>query len=137
MATASPHPSPPDVYLAEGQDVDGTTVRQPDCEDGCPLNNLGTVVLYGMSWRTWNDTRAEGSGTATIQSCDEICSGLPQYQVKVRVTLTRPVRDCAAGQAFWTRATFGYPDGLGAAPAPPEPWNFSGVAAAAHASCHR
>lgn len=127
----------PAVYLAEGQDVDGTTVQRPDCATGCPLNNLGTVVLYDMSWRVWNDTTAVGSGTETIQTCGSVCSGMPQYRVTVTVTLTRPVKDCAARQSLWTRASFFYPNGVGDAPEPANPWDFTGVSAAAHASCHR
>lgn len=126
---------PPDTYLAEGQDVAGTTAQRPYCATGCPLNDLGTVVLYDMRWRAWGTTAATGTGTETIQSCDTICSGLPQYRARVTVTLSRPVRDCAAGQAYWTRAAFGYPDGLGDAPAPPDPWDFTSLAATARSTC--
>lgn len=140
-SAASAHPratpaDPPDTYLAEGQDVYGTTAQRPSCSSGCPLNSLGTVVLYDMTWRAWNGRAATGAGTETIQSCETICSGMPQYQAKVTVTLSHPVEDCAAGQAYWTRAVFGYPDGLGDAPAPPDPWTFTAVAAAASATCH-
>lgn len=128
--------TPPDTYLAEGADVTGTTAQRPSCSTGCPLNDLGTVVLYDMTWRMWDKTAASGTGTETIQSCDSICSGLPQYQARVRVTFSRPVQDCAASQAYWTRAVFSYPDGLGDAPAPPDPWNFTTLAAAARSTCH-
>jgi hypothetical protein len=127
---------PPDTYLAEGQDVSGTTAQRPSCAAGCPLNDLGTVVLYNMRWRVWDSSAATGTGTETIQSCDDICSGLPQYQAKVTVTFSRPVEDCAVGQAYWTRAVFGYPQGLGDAPAPPDPWDFTTLAASARSTCH-
>ena len=111
-------------------------MRRPACAAGCPLNSLGTVVLYDMTWRSWSGAAATGSGTETIQSCAAICSGMPQYRARVAVTLSRPVRDCAAGQAYWTRAVFRYPDGLGAAPPPPDPWNFTGLEDQARRSCH-
>jgi hypothetical protein len=124
------------VYLADGEDLTGTTQVRPECTGGCPLNSLGTIVLYRMTWHAWTGEAATGTGTETIQSCASVCSGLPQYQVKVVVTLSRPVRDCATGLAVWTRASFRYPDGLRGAPAPPEPWDFTGLAAAARAGCH-
>jgi hypothetical protein len=136
--TGHPRATPtaaPDTYLAEGQDVTGTTAQRPSCATGCPLNDLGTVVLYDMRWRVWDARAATGTGTETIQSCDTICSGLPQYRAKVTVTLSRPVKDCAAGQAYWTRAVFDYPDGLGDAPAPPDPWNFTALETTARSTC--
>jgi hypothetical protein len=130
-------PWQPDTYLAEGQDATGTTVQRPSCSGGCPLNALGTVVLYDMTWRTWDFTTATGTGTETIQSCGALCTGHPWYRARVRVTLTDPVRDCAARQAYWTRATFRYPDGLGGAPAPPDPWKFTALAKQARQTCQR
>jgi hypothetical protein len=126
---------PADTYLAEGQDTTGTTVQRPSCASGCPLNSLGTVVLYDMSWTQWSGSRAAGTGAATFQSCAVMCSGQPQYRTRVRITLTRPVRDCRTHQAFWTRVTLGYPDGTGSAQLPPDPWDFTALAAAARATC--
>ena len=132
-----PAPSPPPVYLAEGEVLTGSTVLRPGCAAGCPLNGLGTVVLYHMTWQEWTGQTATGTGSETIQSCAVYCSGQPQYRVPaIAVTLSRPVRDCATGLRVWTHATFRYPDGLGNAPAPPNPWDFTTLAAAARASCH-
>jgi len=130
--------APLDTYLAEGQDLASTSVQRPSCREGCPLNDLGTVVLYNMRWHTWDATTATGTGTVSIQSCGEVyCSGMPQYSAKVEVTFSEPVRDCAAGQAYWTRAVLSYPGGLGEAPAPPDPWNFTALAGQARQTCHR
>jgi hypothetical protein len=124
------------AYLAEGEDLTGTAVLRPGCADGCPLNSLGTVVLYRMTWQEWTGQSAIGSGSETIQSCAVYCSGQPQYRVPaVAVSLSRPVRDCATGLTIWTRATFRYPSGLGDAPAPPNPWDFTTLAMAARADC--
>jgi hypothetical protein len=98
---------------------------------------LGTVVLYHMTWQDWTGQAATGTGAETIQSCATYCSGQPQYRVPaIAITLSRPVRDCATGQDVWTQAAFRYPDGLGDAPAPADPWDFTALAAAARASCH-
>jgi hypothetical protein len=127
---------PLDTYLAEGQDLAGTAAQRPACGQGCPLNSLGTVVLYNMKWPTWDATKATGTGSETIQSCGAtLCSGMPQYSAKVRVTFSKPVKDCQADQAYWTRAVFSYPEGLGDAPAPPDPWNFTTLAQQARQTC--
>jgi hypothetical protein len=132
---APARPAPP-VYLAEGEVLTGTTALRPGCADGCPLNSLGTVVLYHMTWREWTGQTATGTGSETIQSCAVYCSGQPQYRVPaVVISLSRPARDCAIGLRVWTRATFRYPDGLGSAPAPPDPLDFTSLATAARASC--
>jgi oligopeptidase B len=124
---------PPDTYLTEGQDIAGTTVQRPPCTTGCPLNNLGTVVLYDMTWSQWSGVRAAGSGTVTVQECDDICSGLPQHTTRVRVTFSAPVRDCRTGQAYWTRASFRY--GASLPGSPPDPWDFTALASAARSTC--
>jgi hypothetical protein len=137
VRTATSAPPAPPVYLAEGEVLTGTTVLRPGCVAGCPLNGLGTVVLYHMTWQRWTGQTATGTGWETIQSCAVYCSGQPQYRVPaVAISLSRPVRDCAIGLSVWTRATFRYPDGLGRAPAPPDPLDLTTLAAAARASCH-
>ena len=109
---------------------------RPDCADGCPLNSLGTVVLYRTTWQEWTGQSATGTGSETIQSCAVYCSGQPQYRVPaITVTLSHPVRDCAAGLTVWTRATFRYPESLRDAPMPPDSLDFTTLATAARAGC--
>ena len=122
------------TFLAEGQDARGTIVRTPSCAAGCPLSGDGTIVLYDMTWPTWTWSKAVGRGTEAIQSCIPSCGTGPQYTVAVTVTLTSPVRDCAtpgAAMYLWTKATFGWPDGLPAAlrgpDAPYNPWRFTAL----------
>jgi hypothetical protein len=130
-------PSVSDVYLAEGQDINATTAQRPRCTDGCPLSGDGTVVVYDMSWPEWTSSRAIGTGTETIQSCLPNCAAGPQYRVRTVLTFTQPVKDCVTGHRFWTQAAFRFPHGLDGAPAPVNPWTFTGVAAEARATCHR
>jgi oligopeptidase B len=136
VPVASPRHTPArGVFLAEGQDVNGTTVQRPHCRGGCPLSGDGTIVLYNMTWRAWTKRTAIGTGTETIQSCSPSCAAGRQYRVKVVVTLTRPVRDCAMHMSFWTKARFRFPRGQHGAPVPQNPWIFSGVAAQAAQGC--
>ena len=55
-------PSGADVYLAESQDVRGTTAHAPGCQAGCPLSGDGTTVLWDMTWPTWTGSEAVGTG---------------------------------------------------------------------------
>jgi len=132
-------PSGADVYLAESQDVRGTTAHAPGCQAGCPLSGDGTTVLWDMTWPTWTGSEAVGTGTEKIDGCDPDCAAGPEYTVKVTVTFSQPARDCALGEWFWTYATFTWPDGLPPAltgdSAPTNPWDFTQVKAEATQSC--
>jgi hypothetical protein len=144
-ATSSAHPvspaSPsagaavPVVYLAEGGDPRGTALHAPSCTSGCPISGDGTTVLWDMTWPTWTAAKAVGTGTEKINDCDPSCAGGKLHAVRVTVTLTKPVLDCAAGDArrLWARASFAYPNGLPAAlsgeNAPVNPMNYEDIAA--------
>jgi hypothetical protein len=136
---AGPAPSGAEVYLAESQDVTGTTAHAPGCRAGCPLSGDGTTVLWDMTWPTWTGSEAVGTGTEKIDGCDPNCAAGPEYAVTVTVTLSHPARDCALGEWFWTYATFTWPDGLPSAltgaSAPVNPWDFTQVKAEATQSC--
>jgi hypothetical protein len=138
-STAGSVPSGADVYLAESQDVSGTTAHAPGCQAGCPLSGDGTTVLWDMTWPTWTGGQAVGTGTEKIDGCDPNCAAGPEYSVKVIVTFSQPARDCAVGEWFWTYATFTWPNGLPpaltGASAPTNPWNFTQVKAEATQSC--
>jgi hypothetical protein len=138
-AAASTGPAGANVYLAESQDAHGTTVHEPGCRTGCPLSGDGTTVLWDMTWPTWNGTEAVGTGTERIESCNPDCAAGAQYPVKVTVTFTQPVRDCADGVWFWTHASFAWPDGLPAAlhgaNGPINPWDFAQLRTQATQSC--
>ena len=109
-STAGSVPSGADVYLAESQDVRGTTAHAPGCQAGCPLSGDGTTVLWDMTWPTWTGGQAVGTGTEKIDGCDPNCAAGPEYSVAVTVTFSQPARDCALGEWFWTYATFTWPN---------------------------
>jgi len=138
-STAGSVPSGADVYLAESQDVRGTTAHAPGCQAGCPLSGDGTTVLWDMTWPTWTGGQAVGTGTEKIDGCDPNCAAGPEYAVAVTVTFSQPARDCALGKWFWTYATFTWPNGLPSAltgaSAPTNPWDFTQVKAEATQSC--
>jgi hypothetical protein len=138
-STAGSMPSAADVYLAESQDVRGTTAHAPGCQSGCPLSGDGTTVLWDMTWPTWTGGQAVGTGTEKIDGCDPNCAAGPEYSVAVTVTFSQPARDCALGKWFWTYATFTWPKGLPSAltgaSAPTNPWGFTQVKAEATQSC--
>jgi hypothetical protein len=138
-AAARATPTVAGVYFAESQDITGTTARAPGCRAGCPLSGDGTTVLWDMTWPTWTSGEAIGTGTEKIDGCDPDCSAGPEYSVRVTVTFSRPARDCALGESFWTHATFTWPDGLPpaltGAGAPANPWAFTQVKAQAAQSC--
>ncbi|HMD95634.1 MAG TPA: hypothetical protein VKG80_23620 [Trebonia sp.] len=137
--TVQAWPGGTEVYLAESQDPGGTTVREPGCAAGCPLSGDGTIVLWNMTWSRWDDAGAVGAGTEKIESCNPDCASGGQYSVRVKVTLTQPVKDCGDGVYFWTHAAFAWPAGLPAAlsggNAPINPWDWPQLRAAAKATC--
>ena len=108
-ATVQAWPGGTDVYLAESQDPRGTTVHEPGCTAGCPLSGDGTIVLWDMTWSRWDSAEAVGTGTEKIESCNPDCASGGQYSVRVKVTLTQPVKDCGDGMYFWTHAAFTWP----------------------------
>lgn len=142
-ASASPvatGPAGADVYLAESQDPNGTTVYEPGCHAGCPLSGDGTTVLWDMTWPTWNGDEAVGAGTEKIDGCNPDCAAGPEYSVAVTVTFTQPVKDCAdGGKWFWTHASFAWPQGLPTAlqgdNAPLNPWDFTQLRTEATQTC--
>jgi hypothetical protein len=141
-ASASPSVTSPagaDIYFAESQDATGTTAHAPGCTAGCPLSGDGTTVLWDMTWPTWTGSEAVGTGTEKIDACDPDCAAGPDYSVAVTVTFTRPARDCALDEWFWTHASFTWPDGLPSAltgtDAPINPWDFTQLKATATQSC--
>ncbi|HEX4398651.1 MAG TPA: hypothetical protein VH136_13520 [Trebonia sp.] len=73
-STAGSVASGADVYLAESQDVRGTTAHAPGCQSGCPLSGDGTTVLWDMTWPTWTGGQAVGTGTEKIDGCDPNCA---------------------------------------------------------------
>jgi hypothetical protein len=100
----------------------------------------GTTSLWHMTWTTWNGATAVGTGTEKIDDCQPTCAGGHGYSVKVIVTFSQPVKDCAQGAKwFWTRASFNWPNGLPPAlsggNAPTNPLDFAPVKSEAAQSC--
>lgn len=85
-----------------------------------------------MTWTTWNGATAVGTGTEEIDDCQPTCAGGHGYSVKVIVTFSQPVKDCAHGAKwFWTQASFNWPNGLPPAlsgrNAPTNPLDFAPI----------
>lgn len=133
--------SGPQVFLAEGGDVRGTTVYRPACGSGCPLSGDGTTALWNMTWTAWDSTQADGTGTEKIDDCNPNCAAGTLHAVAVRVALSRPVMVCASGQGtwYWTRVIFTWPNGLPAVfsgdNAPSNPFEYQGITAQQATSC--
>jgi hypothetical protein len=147
-ATATPvasgggtSPAAPQVFLAEGGDVRGTTVYRPACASGCPLSGDGTTALWSMTWTAWDSTQADGTGTEKIDDCNPNCAAGTLHAVAVRVALSNPVMVCASGKGtwYWTRVIFTWPNGLPAVfsgdNAPTNPFNYPDITAQQAKSC--
>jgi hypothetical protein len=136
--TAQPGPQ---VFLAEGGDVRGTTVYRPACHSGCPLSGDGTTALWNMTWTAWDATQADGTGTEKLDDCNPNCAAGTLHAVAVRVALSNPVLVCAAGKGtwYWTRVIFTWPNGLPAVfsgdNAPTNPFDYQGITAQQATSC--
>lgn len=148
-AQASPHvivtdaPNPSVAYLAQGQDLHGKMLFKPVCNGfGCALSGDSTVFLSKMTWTTWSETKAVGTGIDKIDGCNPDCAAGPVYSVATVVTLSNPVKVCSSSgvpHMVWTKASFRFPHGLPKAlsgdNAPLNPWVFSSVISAAKHSC--
>lgn len=134
---------PGNTYIAAGQSLRGTELYKPACDVKfhCILSGDSTAFLYRMHWTKWTTTSAVGTGTYLLNSCNPSCAGGKFYSVPIVVTFTNPVKACAGTSArwYWTKASFRYPHGLPAAlrgdSGPVNPWNFTGLARSAKASC--
>jgi hypothetical protein len=145
-ASASPGgaalPAAADTFIAEGQDLNGTALYEPACDNlGCPLSGDATTILYQMKWTAWSAAEAVGTGTYRVDACNPSCAAGPVYPVSVVVTFSQPVKVCSSSGArwFWSHASFRFPDGLPEAlqgqAAPQNPWTFTALVAAARQSC--
>jgi hypothetical protein len=94
-----------------------------------------------MRWSQWSTTKAVGTGIYYLNGCTPNCAKGRFYSVPIVVTFTNPVKACVNKSVrwYWTKATFRFTHGL---PAPfrvtgaiTNPFSFTGVAAAAKASC--
>ncbi len=136
-------PNPMVAYLAQGQDLNGKLLYTPACNGfGCALSGDSTTFLSKMTWKSWSDTQALGTGLDKIDGCDPNCAAGRVYSVAAVVTLSNPVKACFASgvqHRVWTKVSFKFPHGLPKAlsgnSAPQNPWVFSSLAAAAKQSC--
>ena len=141
VVTDAPNPSV--AYLAQGQDIHGKMLFKPVCNGfGCALSGDSTSFLSKMTWRTWSDTEAVGTGIDKLDGCSPNCAAGPVYSVATVVTLSNPVRVCTSSgvpHMVWTKASFRFPHGLPKAlsgdNAPLNPWVFSSLISAAKHSC--
>ena len=140
VVTGAPNPSV--AYLAQGQDLHGKMLFKPVCNGfGCALSGDSTVSLSKMTWPTWSDTEAVGTGIDKLDGCNPNCAAGPIYAVATVVTLSNPLQVCTSSgvpHMVWTKASFRFPHGLPKAlrgsNAPLNPWVFSSVSSARH-SC--
>ncbi len=135
-------PNPMVAYLAQGQDIHGKLLYMPGCGgSGCALSGDSTSFLAKMTWKSWSDTQALGTGIDKIDGCDPNCAAGPIYSVAAVVTLSNPVKVCSSSgpHRVWTKVSFKFPHGLPKAlrgdSAPQNPWVFSSLASAAKHSC--
>jgi hypothetical protein len=141
VVTDAPNPSV--AYLAQGQDIHGKMLFEPACNGfGCALSGDSTVFLAKMTWQTWSETEAVGTGIDKLDGCNPDCAAGPVYSVATMVTLSNPVKVCTSSgvpHMVWTRASFRFPHGLPKAlhgdNAPLNPWVFSSLISAAKHSC--
>ncbi len=141
VVTGAPNPSV--AYLAQGQDLHGKMLFKPACNGfGCALSGDSTSFLSKMTWQTWSDTKAVGTGIDKLDGCNPDCAAGPVYSVATVVTLSNPVKVCTSSgvpHMVWTKASFRYPHGLPKAlrgsNAPLNPWVFSSLISAAKHSC--
>jgi hypothetical protein len=140
VVTGAPNPSV--TFLAQGQDINGKLLFRPACNGfGCALSGDSTVFLSKMTWNTWSDTEAVGTGIDKIDGCNPDCASGPVYPVATVVTLSNPVKVCSSSgpRQVWTKASFRFPHGLPKAlrgdSAPQNPWVFSSLISAARQSC--
>jgi hypothetical protein len=135
-------PNPSVAYLAPGQDIHGKLLFMPTCNGfGCALSGDSTTFLSKMTWQSWSETQALGTGIDKIDGCDPNCAAGPIYSVPAVVTLSNPVKACypLGPHRVWTKVSFKFPHGLPKAlrgdSAPQNPWVFSSVITAAKQSC--
>jgi hypothetical protein len=128
--------------LAPGQDIHGKLLFMPTCNGfGCALSGDSTTFLSKMTWQSWSETQALGTGIDKIDGCDPNCAAGPIYSVPAVVTLSNPVKACYSlgPHRVWTKVSFKFPHGLPKAlrgdSAPQNPWVFSSVITAAKQSC--
>jgi hypothetical protein len=141
VVTDAPNPSV--AYLAQGQDIHGKMLFEPACNGfGCALSGDSASFLSKMTWKTWSDTEAVGTGIDKLDGCNPNCAAGPVYSVATVVTLSNPVKACTSSgvpHMVWTKASFRFPRGLPKAlsgnNAPLNPWVFSSLISAAKHSC--
>lgn len=69
--------------------------------------------LLKMTWSTWGDDEARGTGVYYWNNCDPTCAGGTTFRAKATIVLDR-VR-VQAGEPVFTRATIRYVDNTGQA----------------------
>jgi hypothetical protein len=132
------------TYIAEGQYLAGPALYKPACKVkfDCMISGDGTAALYKMHWSQWGTTKAVGTGTYLLNGCTPNCAEGKFYNVPIVVTLSKPVKACFGKSVrwYWTKASFRFTHGLPAVlradGGPVNPWNFTGLAQMAKASCH-
>jgi len=131
------------TFLAAAQSLTGGLLHKPACDGfGCALSGDSTAFLFRMTWPTWSGSVAVGIGTYKLDDCNPNCAGGHVYSVATVVTLSQPVKVCAASgitRWVWTHASFTFPKGLPKAlqgqNAPQNPWTFTSLVTAAQQTC--
>jgi hypothetical protein len=65
------------------------------------------TVVKGITWKSYGDKTAEGSGTANVNACDPNCAAGKFQQFPATVKLSNP-KDCAKDRTQFTHLELTY-----------------------------
>lgn len=77
------------------------------------------AMLTRLRWKRWRGLRAEGAGTARVNTCEPICAvGRIERHRGAHITLSNPRHGSCKGQPayFYTKASVTWPRGTGIRP---------------------
>lgn len=119
LAATSPHavadPYPTNTTYAIGKCI---TPEQPAQErpERFDYNCDGTGVMEDMTWTSWGDEGAEGTGTDTSIECKPNCAQGAKLTNPIVVHAWNPLparnTDCPLGVGFYSDLTIAYPKGV-------------------------
>src|SRR4051812_31556115 len=96
---ASPAATTATIYLAQdGGQRSGAAIRPKNAS----LTGDGTLYVNSMTWQSWTDTSALGTGTGALDDCSPSCAGGTVTHEPAQLRLDRPVTAC--GTRYYSRA---------------------------------
>jgi hypothetical protein len=105
MSQAGNLASVPRQYEPQCAAAEDCVMPTAGCDAGviCGSATMSYALLH-MTWSTWSDTEAVGTGTAEVSALGR------SYSLPVRITFSQPVKDCS--YYYWTEVSFNYPSGI-------------------------